>query len=292
VRLLIETLLGGLFGGCIIALLAAGITLVHRSTRVLNFAQGGLATFNTYLYFQANVVWGIPAVLALPGVLIAAAGVGIAAEAIAIRPLRDAEPHARTVATIGLLLIVQWAVFTLWGAQQRFLPLLVPGGFTVAGVRIGGQNLTLALATIVVGSGIGLVLTRTRFGLGLAAAAQDGQAARLLGVGPRAVSRSTFALASVIGAVAGILATPLLVLTPQQMTFVFVIALGAALVGGFESLPRTVAGGLALGVIQSLVAAYVPLSGLPQAAGFIAVLGALIVVRRRVNLVDVLRGVA
>ncbi len=290
--LLAETIIGGLFGGCIIALLAAGITIVHRSTRVLNFAQGGLATFNTYLFWQVHIAWGVPAALAFPVVLVAAAGVGVAAEAIAIRPLDRADAQTRTVGTIGLLLILQWAVFTAWGANQRFLPLLIGGGVDVFGIRLSGQNLALAVATVVVGAGMALFLTRTRFGLGLAATAQDPAAARMLGVAPRRVSSATFALAGVTGALAGILATPLLVLTPFEMTFVFVIALGASLAGGFESLPRTIAAGLALGVIQSLVATYAPFSGLPQAAGFLAVLAALIVVRRRINVVDVLRGAA
>ena len=273
-------------------MLAAGITIVYRSTRVLNFAQGSLATLNTYLYYQATVVWGLSAALAFPVVLIAAAGVGIAAEAVAIRPLARADAGTRTVGTIGLLLIIQWIVLTAWGAHQRFLPLLSDGGLTIGGIRLSAQNLALATATIVVGVGVALVFARTRFGLGLAAAAEDPEAARLLGVGPRAVSRATFAMASVVGALAGILATPLLVLTPTEMTVVFVIALGASLAGGFESLPRTIAAGLALGVIQSLVQSYAPVAGLPQAAGFLAVLVALIVIRRRVDLVQILRGAA
>jgi MYXO-CTERM domain-containing protein len=144
-----------------------------------------------------------------------------------------------------------------------------------------------------IGGGLGLALVRTRAGLALSATAQDAQSARLLGVSPRAVSMATFALAGVIGGVAGILATPLLILTPSQMTLVLVVALGASLAGGFESLPRTVAAGLALGVIQSLVTVYAPgSSGLPQAAGFLAVLVLLALVRRRANLVEALRRTA
>lgn len=292
-RLFAGTVLQGLVSGCVIALLAAGVTIVHRSTGVLNFAQGSLATFNTYLYYQFAVTWGWPAAAALPVVLALAVPVGIAAEVVAVRPLGErATPLQRTVATIGLVLVLQWAVVSLWGAGQRFLPALSSAGVSIGGLRLGAQHLAIGLATLVVGAGIGLALTRTRAGLALAATAQDGGAARLLGVSPRAVSLATFALASVVGAVAGVLATPLQVLTPSQMTLIFVVSLGAALAGGFESLPRTVLAGLALGVIQSLVTTYAPLSGLPQAAGFLAVLATLAVVRRRINLVDVLRGAA
>jgi len=291
-RLLAGTLVQGLVRGCVIALLAAGITIVYRSTRVLNFAQGGFATFNTYLYYQFSVVWSWPAAAALPFVLILAAIVGVASEFVAVRPLARTDAQSRTVGTIGLLLILQWAVATIWGTRLRFLPSLSSASVSIGGVRITSQDLAIVLATILVGAGISLSLSRTRAGLALAAVAQDSDAARLLGIGPRAVSIGTFALASVVGAIAGILATPLLVLAPFQMTLVFVIALGAALAGGFESLVRTVAAGLALGVIQSLVSVYVPVSGLPNAAGFIAVLAALVALRRRGDLVEILRGTA
>jgi len=286
------TVVQGLVRGCVIALLAGGITIVYRSTRVLNFAQGGLATFNTYLYYQFAVTWSWPAAAALPIVLVIAAIVGVFAELVAVRPLVHADPQSRSVGTIGLLLIIQWAVISIWGSQLRFLPSLSSAGLTIGGVRITAQDFAIALATIVVGGGVAFVLGRSRAGLALAAVAQDPDAARLLGVGPRAVSVGTFALASVMGAIAGILATPLLVLNPFQMTLVFVIALGAALAGGFESIGRTIGAGLILGVIQSLVGTYVPVSGLPQAAGFLAVLVVLVVARRRGNLVDLLRGTA
>jgi branched-chain amino acid transport system permease protein len=292
-RLFLGAILQGLVTGCVIALLAMGVTLVHRSTRVLNFAQGGFATLSAYLFYGLTVVWGWPVLAAFPVVLVASAGFGMLAEVAAIRPLERAEPHVRAAGTIGLLLIIQWLVITIWGADQRFLKALASGGVSVAGVRLGAQHLIIAAATVIVGVGLAFGLGRTRAGLALSASAQDRVAAQLLGVSPRIVSLSTFALAGVVGAIAGVLATPLVVLTPSQMTLVFVVSLGAALAGGFDHLPRTALAGLGLGVIQSVVTAYAPSSsGLSQAAGFFAVLVALAVVRRRVNLVDVLRGTA
>lgn len=289
-RLLAGALVQGLISGCVIALLAAGVTIVYRSARVLNFAQGSLATLNTYIYYQFVVAWGWPVALALPVTLIVAAGVGIGAEQIAIRPLERAEPQARAAGTIGLVLIVQWIVLTVWGAEQRFLPSIASGRITVGGITLGAQHVAIALATGALALGLGAIFARTRAGLALAAAAQDRGAARALGVSPRIVSSATFALASIAGALAGILATPLLVLSPSQMTLVFVVSLGAALAGGFESLPRTIAAGLALGVLQSLVTTYAPdVAGLPQATGFLAVLAVLAIARRRGHLVELTR---
>ena len=291
-QLFTGTLVQGLIRGCIVALLAVGVTIVYRSTRIVNLAQGGLATFNAYLYYQVAGVWGVSAVAALFIVLPIAAGVGIAAELVAVRPLVRADARSRTVGTIGLLLIVQGAVLAIWGSNLRVLKPLWSGSVTVGGVVLTGQDAAIVAATIVVGIVLASVMSRTRAGLALVAVAQDPTAARLLGIGPRVVSIVTFALAGVLSALAGILATPLLLLNPFQMTLVFVIALGASLAGGFDSLPRTIGAGLLLGVIQSLVGTYVPVSGLPQAAGFLAVLVALAIARRRGDLADVLRATA
>lgn len=289
--LFLGTLLQGLVTGCIIALLATGVTLVYRSVRVLNFAQGSLATLNTYVYYQFVAIWGWPALFALPVALLFAAGVGVAAEFVAVRPLEGADRTSRAAATIGLVLVIQWIVLSVWGAQQRFLPSLSSRGVSFGGVRLGAQHLIIAMTAIALGIALSLVLGRTRAGLALAASADDAEAARVLGVSPRRVSRATFVLASLCGALAGILATPLLVLTPSQMTLVFVVALGASLAGGFESLGRTVIAGLVLGVLQSLATSYAPgISGLPQASGLLAVLAILAFMRRRGNLVDLTRG--
>lgn len=289
--LLAGTIVQGLAGGCVIALLAAGVTIVYRSTGVLNFAQGSLATLSTYAYYQLTVGWGAGAAVALPIALVVGAASGLAAEQIAIHPLRNAPRDARAAGTIGLVLIVQWVVTGIWGADQRFLPALADGGVEFAGTRLGAQQIALVVATLAVGAAVGALLTRTRGGLALAASADDARAVELLGVSPRTVSRATMALAGVVGALAGVLATPLLVLTPSQMTLVFVVSLGAALAGSFRSLPRTVAAGLGLGVVQALVTAYAPSStGLSQAAGALAVLGVLAVVRSRLDLAAVMRG--
>ncbi|HVL32007.1 MAG TPA: branched-chain amino acid ABC transporter permease, partial [Actinomycetota bacterium] len=210
-RLFVGTLLQGIVSGCIIALLAAGATIVYRSTRVLNLAQGSFATLNTYVYYQLTIAWGWSAVAAFPLVLVVAAIIGAAVEWSCVRPLERSDVPSRAAGTIGIVLIVQWLVLTIWGAEQRFLPLLSSAGVSIGGARVGAQHVVIVLATLVVGGGIGLALARTRAGLALAATAQDGQAARLLGVSQRLVSTATFALASVVGAIAGILATPLLV---------------------------------------------------------------------------------
>jgi branched-chain amino acid transport system permease protein len=291
--LFLGTIVQGLVGGCVIALLAGGITVTYRSARVLHLAQGSMATLHAYLYFQATVVWGAPAALALVAVVGLALPIGAAVERAFVRPLASGTPAVRAAGMVGVALILNWVVLTVWGAEQRFLPALSSAGVTLGGVRLGAQHLVIVAVTLATGGGLGYAFARTRWGISLAAAADDPEAARLCGIASGAVARRTFALSSALAALAGILVTPLLVLTPSQMTLLSVIALGAALAGGFESLPRTVVAGLAIGVVQALVTTYAPDgSTLPQAAGFACVLAVLAVARRRTDLIDLLRGTA
>lgn len=292
-RLFAGTIVQGLVSGCVIALLAAGVTITYRSLRVLNFAHGSFATLSAYVYYAMVVTLGWPALPAVVLTLAVAAAAGVLADIAVVRPLERAEPQARAAATIGAVLVIQWIVLTIWGGAQRFVPSLSARGISLGGIRLGAQHIAIVVTTVALGAVLSIALTRTRAGLALAATAQDAEAVRLLGVSPRAVARATMIASSVTAAIAGILATPLLVLTPSQMTLVFVVSLGAALAGGFSSLGRTVIAGLALGVLQSVVTSYAPdASGLPQASGFLAVLVVLAVVRSRANLVDLVRGTA
>lgn len=289
--LFVGAILQGLVAGSIIALLGAGITLVHRSTRVLNLAQGSIAALGAYVFHQMTAVWRLPTLVGLLVVLVMSAAVGLGIERAAVRPLRRGDATVRAVGTIAVVLIINWLILAIWGAEQRFQPALVGGGVSIADVRLGGQHLLILASTALLGVGLGWASTRTRAGLALAAAAQDPDAARLLGVRAVRVAQGAFVLAGALGGIAGTLATPLLVLTPSQMIVISVVSLGAALAGGFESLPRTIAAGLGIGVLQSIVTVYAPsTSGLPQIAGFLAVLALLAIMRRRVDLVEILRG--
>lgn len=291
--LFLGSILQGLVGGCVIALLAAGITVTYRSARVLHLAQGSMATLHAYLYLQATVVWGVPSLIALVAVVALAVPIGASVERAFVRPLAQGTPAVRAAGMVGVALILNWIVLTIWGAEQRFLPALSSAGVSIGGVRLGAQHLVIVAATIATGAGLGWAFARSRWGISLAAAADDPEAARLCGIASATVATRTFALASVLAALAGILVTPLLVLTPSQMTLISVVALGASLAGGFENLPRTVVAGLVIGVVQALVTTYAPDgSTLPQAAGFACVLGVLAIARRRTDLIDLLRGTA
>jgi branched-subunit amino acid ABC-type transport system permease component len=287
----VQYAIDGLASGFVIALMGLGVVVVYRSTRVLSFAQGALASFNAYLFFQMAVLWDWPLALSFFAAVVAAVGVGIGSERLAIAPLRRADPITRTVATLGLVLALQVGMRVIWGGSEQFVPPLVRGTIDIGGHVIGAQTLMIVGVTGAVTVALALWFRLSLTGLALAATADDPTAARLLGVSPERVSVLSWVLASVLGAVAGILLTPLLVLNPWQMTFIMVSAYAAALIGGFVSLPLTVAGGVIIGVVRSVVTGSATTSGLSETLGFLAVFVVLVLTRtRRTQLADLLGG--
>ncbi len=261
----------GIANGFVIALLALSVVVVFRSTRVLSFAQGSIASLSTYVFFQMFTRWGWPALPAFVLAIVAAVVLGVAAWAVTMIPLRRSDPLTKTVATLALVLVLQMIMRTQWGGNETFIKPLLDARVTVGSFAIGAQQLLIAgvalLATVVL-----TLWFKTSFGgLALSAMADDPAAARLLGVNPLRVAATAWGIGAVLGALAGILVTPLLVLNPFQMTLIMVTAFGAALIGGFESVPLALGGALLIGVVQSVTTGYVSLSGFSESFGFIAV---------------------
>ncbi|MEX2556446.1 MAG: branched-chain amino acid ABC transporter permease [Actinomycetota bacterium] len=279
--LFLQFVVAGLASGFVVALLALSVVVVYRSTRVLSFAQGAIASLSTYVFYQLSTVWGWTPWISLPLALIAAAVIGALAEIAAMRPLRKADALTRTVATLGLVLVLQVIMRTIWGGSETFVRRLSDRTLGAGNFSISGQELILAVAAI---SATALLISwnnRAYTGLGLAAMAEDPTAARLLGVDPSRASTLAWSIAAVLAALAGILVTPLLVLNPFQMTLIMVTSFGAALLGGFTSVPLAVAGALLIGVTQSVMTGYVNVSGVSEAFGFIAVFLVLMLTRGR-----------
>lgn len=271
----------GLAGGLATALLALGVVMIFRSTRVLSFTQGAIASLSTYVYYQFSTVWRWPAWLALPVAILASVATGALIDILAMRPLRKADALTRTVATLGGVLVILAIIRVTWKGGETFVRPMTTSVARFGAVTLGWQQLIAALVAIAAGAGLVIWTRRSYTGLGLSAISQDPAAARLLGVNPARASVLAWILASVMAAFAGILVTPLLVLNPFQMTLLMVGSYAAALLGGFVSLPLTLAGAALVGAGESLTTGYVHVSGLPETFGFIAVFAVLLLLRGR-----------
>jgi branched-chain amino acid transport system permease protein len=250
-----STLVAGAVNGAIYGLIALGIVLVYKGTRVLNFAQGEIGTFALFVtwWFVAKHHWPWAAG-ALMGIG-TAVFIGLLFERLVVRRMVDASRLSVAVATIGLFLfLIAASAFAFSQALVVLPPPLRGLGPRVLGFYVSPTSL-LGFATVaVLGLGLAVFLRRTDFGLGVLAAAQDPTMVRLVGVRLSRVSSFTWGIAGALGAIAALLIEPVVgAFGPGFMTQFFVRGLAAALLGGLTSLPGAFVGGIALGVIEAVV---------------------------------------
>ena len=257
--LLAQYIAGGLATGSLYALVALGIVLLYRTSRVLNFAHGDLATFGTFIVFAMITAarWSFGAAAAA-GLLITAA-VGAAFFFLIIRPAKEATLLGKIVITLGLALVLQGVTAVLWGTDTKTMPFPLSdikvyrlGEVVISQISLGSFAVGMALM-----AGLYLLVQRTRIGLAMRAVSQDGVAAQVLGIPVRRILALTWALASGLGAAAGILLAPVTLLDPYMMLDPFLKGFAAAVLGGIDSMPGAAVGGLLLGAIEALFGAYV-----------------------------------
>jgi branched-chain amino acid transport system permease protein len=260
-----QNLVLGLVYGGIYGLLAVGIVLVYRGSRVLNFAQGELGTIGLFAAWWLHTEHGLPWLVGAAGAVVAATVVGLAFERLVVRPMADASRIAVAVASVGLLLFLLAIGFRLFGESPRSVGPPVTGrGFEIAGVVVSPTQVIALLVTLAVGVALTVLLKRTDFGLGVLAAADDPVAVRLVGVRLSQVSAFTWGAGAAISAIAVLLIEPTIgVFTPGFASELFVFGLAAALVGGLSSLHGAFAGGIVVGLLEVHVRAATLTSELP-----------------------------
>jgi len=259
--LLIQQMLSGLASGAIYASLAVALVLIYRSTDIVNFAQGEMAMFSTYVAWQM-VQSGASYWLAVGATLIAAFVGGLVLERVVIRPVEGRPELVIVIVTIGLFILINALAGFLWSFQVRGFPSPFPARNIALGtLRVGLPTLgILAVVTLVVGA-LFLLFAKTRLGLVLRAVAEDPGSARLVGIRVGWMLALGWGLAAAVGAVSGILVAPVLFLSPNMMLSVLIFAFAAATLGGFESPLGAVVGGLIVGVSENLAGTYIDAIG-------------------------------
>jgi len=269
---LAQYLVGGLTAGTLYGLVALGIVLLYRSSRVLNFAHGDLATLAAFVGFTLLLRRQPPTPFpigpqtgwwsflpAMAGALLVAALAGAAFYFLIIRPVKEATLLGRIVVTLGLALAINGFVVLVWGADTKVFPFPLSDVrvYRLGGVVISQLSLGLTTAGLVLVALLYLLVQRTRVGLAMRAVAQDLTAAQALGIPSRRIFALTWGLAGMLAAAAGILAAPVTLLTPFMMLDPFLKGFAAAVLGGMDSLPGAVLGGWLLGLAESLFAGYI-----------------------------------
>jgi branched-chain amino acid transport system permease protein len=256
----VQYTLAGLSAGSLYALVALGVVLIYRSTRVLNFAHGDVATFGTFVAF-ALVTQGYPFAVAFPAALLAGAGVAVGFYFAVLVPAQrqGANLLGQVILTLGLALIFQGLIVYWWGAEpDRFpFPLSDSRTWKLGPIFVSELSLGTLAAGLVASLLLYLLVQKTRLGLAMRATSENLPAAQTLGIPTRRILAFAWGIASVLAVVAGIFLAPALLLDPFFMLDPFLKGFAAAVLGGLNSLPGAVLGGLVLGVAESLAGGYV-----------------------------------
>jgi branched-chain amino acid transport system permease protein len=280
-----QALISGLANGGVYALLAVGIVLVYKGSRVLNFAQGEMGTFGLFVAFWLIEEQGMPWSVGAIGAIVTVALIGFLFERIVVRNMGEASRLTVAVATIGLLLLLFALELKIFGPSPRILEPPIQGlGLEIAGFFVSPTQILALLTALGLGVALAAFLKRTDFGLGVLAASQDPTATRLVGVRVGRVSAFTWALAGAVSAVAALLIEPTIgVFAAGFMTGLFVRGLAAALLGGLTSLPGAFIGGVAVGVIEALIGQRYVQSTFPgiQSVAVMLVIVAVLLIRPR-----------
>ena len=269
----------GVVQGAGVGLMAIGLVLIYKSSRVFNFAAGEFATVGAFGFYltKSHVPF---LVAALIGVL-AALGTGLLTERLVIRPLANRPRVTLLVATAAVAIFVIAFQF-LAGAQGKLFgaKALVSGNaFRLVGVFVSWQEIVIVVVLAAAGAALAWFFGRTDLGLATLATSQEPTAARLMGIRLNRVAMLTWGLAGALGGVAGVLLPPLTQnFTPAfGTTDLLIPAFTAAVLGGMTSVPGAFVGGLVLGLVQNLTQFNVSSNRLPGAPS-VAVLVVLVVV--------------
>lgn len=251
---MVKFLVIGVFQGAVYGLVAVGLVLVYKGTRVFNFAQGEFGTVAAFVLYALHVNAGLPYLAAMLLALVCAVLLGLIVERLVVRPLLTAPRLTVLVATIGVALFIIALTGIVAGQGPRSITSAVPGDpVNILGAAIKPQQI---LAVVVLGglaAALGYFFSKTNLGLAVLATSQDEFATRVVGISVKTMSRFIWGFAALLGGIAGIIQAPIGFFHFGFMTVTSLIpAFAGAVLGGMTSLPGAFIGGVLVGVTQNL----------------------------------------
>jgi len=266
----------GLATGGIYASLALALVMIYQATHLVNFAQGEMAMFTTYIAWSLiNAGMGYwPAFLLTVGVAFV---LGVLIERIVIRPVENAPVLAVVVVFIGLLVILNSLAGWIFTYTIKSFPSPFPAELPF-GIRLVSPHQLGAIGvTIVVLALLYAFFRFTPLGLAMRASAQNPASSRLVGIRVGWMLALGWGLAAAVGAVAGMMVAPIVYLDPNMMSGTLLYAFAAALLGGIESPGGAVVGGLIVGVLENVLGAFVIGNELKLVVALVVIVGVLLV---------------
>jgi branched-chain amino acid transport system permease protein len=254
-----EVLIGGLLSGVMYSLVALGFVLIYKASGVFNFAQGAMVFYAALTYVGLLEV-GLPWWAAIPATLIVMIILGLLIERFVLRPLVNQPQISLLMATIGLTFFIEGVAQLQWGANVRALELGVqdePIAWLMdnANINVSRFDLVAALVAAVLVTALALFFSRTRIGRALRAVADDHQAALAVGIPLQQIWAIVWGVAGAVALVAGLMWGARNGVQ-YALTFVALKALPVLILGGFESIPGAIVGGLIIGATEKLAEVY------------------------------------
>ncbi|MFD5063690.1 branched-chain amino acid ABC transporter permease [Streptomyces sp. NPDC058394] len=252
-------LVSGLASGAVYGLMGLGLVIIYRATDVVNFALAGLSVTGLYValtLFEA----GLPLLLAAVAAIAVTVVIGLGAREAVIRSLGQGELLSALVMTMGVSLIVENAISSVWDDQPRLFPSLVEGSVSFGGAAIPTQSLlTIGVAAVAMAL-VAYLFGRTTIGSAMRAVAESEDTAQVLGIGSQRIARIAWALGLGLGALAALLYAPRAGLVPTVLAAPLFRAFAGIFLGGLTSMYGAVVGGLTIGVLDNMAASYLSAS--------------------------------
>ncbi|UJW83063.1 branched-chain amino acid ABC transporter permease [Hydrogenophaga sp. SL48] len=272
----LQQLLAGLATGGIYASMALALVMIYQATHHINFAQGEMAMFSTFIAWTL-IQAGLPYWAAFVATVVLSFVLAAVVEIAVIRPMHDKPALSVVVIFIGLLVIFHSLAGWLFGYTIKEFPSPFPSDAWYGSPMMSAHKVGAIAVTLVV---VALLFSFFRFtplGLMMRAAAQNAASSRLVGVNVGRMLMLGWGLAGAIGAVAGMMVAPVIFLDPHMMTGVLIYAFAGALIGGIDSPLGAVIGGFVVGVLENLIGTYVVGTELKLSVALVIIVGVLIV---------------
>ncbi len=270
----------GLSTGSLYAIIALSLVLIYRSTSIVNFAQGEMAMFTTFIAWSLWT-WNGHFWVAFFLTLIIAGVLGALIEMIVLRPVESGPVLNPIIVTLGLFTVIESFALRIWQGQPKPFP--TPAVFKGAPLKLGPAvisrtSIGVFCMAVVIMLLIYFFFNYTRLGLAMRATAQNRVAGSLVGIRVGRMLALGWALSAMVGAVAGMLLAPTLFLSPSMMVGVLLFAFAAAVLGGLDSPVGAIVGGLTIGVVQNMAGTYIPNgSSIDITVAFLVIIAVLLV---------------
>lgn len=259
-ELFLQQVTGGFATGAIYACMALSVVMIYQAIHHVNFAQGEMAMFSTYIAWQL-LAWGVPYIIVFPAVIAISFVGGFVIERAVFKPIERAPVLTHITVFIALLAIFNSAAGFIWSFSIKAVASPFGSGPFMGSNLLGVHQAGMIGVTLVLLVALWAFFSFTRVGLAMRAAAANADSARLVGIKVSTMTALGWGMAAAIGAIAGMLIAPVVFLEPNMMISILLYGFAGAVLGGLTNPGGAVFGGFVVGIVENIAGTYIPVVG-------------------------------